>query len=321
MAKRLQLKMKILRFGLIGLGYFGKNYLRLLKEIPGAELAAVAARTQESIGKLKESIPTTAARTTNAIAILKNPDIDAVVIATPAATHFKLAKGALENGKHVLLEKPMVAGLDEAKKLRALAAKSPSTFMVGHQYIYNDYVRYLHDNIAELGKISHVIAEHLYPGPARKDIGCLWDAGTHQLAMIQCLFSPGKIISVTGKSVCMRNKGIDDFTAVAVKFEGGLAATIIMTWLSPQKTRKLTVIGSEKTAVFDDVEEKDKLVFIDRKNGKKTAPKIAAREPLQNQVGHFIRCINTGQKPLTGVESSYEITEWLDKISRSAEKN
>ncbi|MBI3036789.1 Gfo/Idh/MocA family oxidoreductase [Candidatus Woesearchaeota archaeon] len=309
--------MKPLRFGLLGLGYFGRNYLRLLQDVKDARLEAVAAKTRETLEQYRSATPKEAIKTTNASEIIKNPEIDCVVIATPAATHFKLAKEALENGKHVLLEKPMVASLDEAKKLRALAEKSPSTFMVGHQYIYNDYVRYLHNSIAELGKISHAIAEHIYNGPVRDDTGCLWDAGTHQLAMVQYLFSPGKIISAAGRSVCMRNKGIDDFTAVAAKFENGLAATIIVTWLSPKKTRKLTVIGSKKNAVFDDIEEKGKLVFIDRKNGKKTAPKIAAKEPLRNQVEHFIRCINTGQKPLTGIDSSYEIIEWLDKISRS----
>ena len=154
--------MKPLRFGLLGLGYFGRNYARLLQDIKDVRLAAVAAKTRETLEQYRSATPKEAIRTMNASEIIKNPKIDCVVIATPAATHFKLAKEALENGKHVLLEKPMVASLDEAKKLRALAAKSPSTFMVGHQYIYNDYVRYLHDNIVELGNVSHVIAEHLY---------------------------------------------------------------------------------------------------------------------------------------------------------------
>ncbi len=318
-----------MRFGLLGLGYFGKNYLRLLQEIDGIELAAVAAKTKKSLDELSGNIPKTAKRTTNAAAILNDAAIDAVVIATPPATHAELAAKALKNGKHVLLEKPLAGNLSDAKKIMTAANKSKAAFMVGHQYIYNDYIGWLHDNISSLGKVSRVIAEHLYPGPVRSDIGCLWDAGTHQLSIIQYLLEPGKLISARGKRVCIdlfnekgqsknrRLKGIDDMAAVALTFESGLDAKITVTWLSPRKIRRLTIIGSEKTAIFDDVKEKDKLTIVDRKSGKTIAPKIAAREPLRNEVEQFIRCIKTGEKPLTGIESSYEITEWLDKISRS----
>ncbi len=297
MAERFKLKMKTLRFGLIGHGYFGKNYLRLLQSIGGIKLTATAAKA-------------------NVNSVLKNQDIDAVVIATPASTHLNLALEALMNGKHVLLEKPMTTSLKEAKELKKAAAASKAIFMVGHQYVYNDYVRWLQDNHPILGKITLVVAEHLYPGPIRDDIGCMWDAGTHQLSMMQCLLNPGKIISAAGKSVCMNRKGIDDFTAAAIKFESGLSANLMISWLMPQKTRKLTVIGSEKTAVFDDVEEKNKLRITDR-NGKTETRKISSKEPLLNEAEHFIECIRTGKKPLTGIESSYEITEWLDKIERS----
>lgn len=309
--------MKNLRFGLIGLGYFGKNYLRLLQEIDGIELVAVAAKTKESLDECSSQIPKNATRTTDAKAILKNPSVDAVVIATPPATHAQFSVEALKNGKHALLEKPLADSLRNAKKIRDAAKKSKTVFMVGHQYVYNDYVKWLHDNISTLGKISQVAAEHLYNGPIRQDIGCLWDAGTHQLSMMQHLLNPGRIVSAKGKLVRMNKKGIDDFTAATIEFENGLSATMILTWLSPQKTRKLTLIGSEKTAVFDDVKENDKVTITDRHTGKQLAPKIAAKEPLRNEVEHFLHCILTGEKPMTDADSSYEITEWLEKISAS----
>ncbi len=290
--------MKKLRFGLVGLGYFGKNYLRLLKEIKGIELAAVASQSTQL----------------TASGLLKRNDIDCVVLATPVKTHFDLALEALENGKHVLIEKPMTSTLKEARELKKAAGKSNSVVMVGHQYLFNDYARFLYNNIGKLGKASNVIAEHLYNGPVRQDIGCLWDAGTHQLAMIQYLLNPGRIKTAKGMSVCRNIKGIDDFTSASIKFESGLTASLILTWLMPEKTRKLTIFGNEMTAIFDDTQEKDKLRFF----GKKTEiPKIKAKEPLRNEVEHFMDCIKNGKKPLTSVESSYQITEWLDEISKN----
>lgn len=309
-----------LRFGLIGLGYFGKNYLRLLQTINGIELVAVATRTPESLSKLP--LPKNVIKTTDVESVLKNPEIDCVVIATPPETHLKLAISALKNGKHVLLEKPMVPSLSEAKKLRDAARKSKSTFMVGHQFVYNDHIRYLRDSIESkaLGKISHVVGEHLLFN-IRNDIGCLWDAGTHQLSMLQYLFNPGKIKKATGSSVDMSGKGFDDFSSVTVKFRSGLLATIIVSWFGTEKTRNITVVGDKKVAFLDDTLPEKKLMLFSRDSPEGVAPKIAAREPLRNEIEHFIHCIATGETPLTGIDKSYEITEWLDKITRSVKRN
>lgn len=311
--------MRPLRFGLLGLGSFGKNYVRLLQSMKGAELAAIASRSEETLAKFKDSVPKTTIKTTDSSAILKNPGIDCVIIATPPSTHFSFAKEALENGKHVLLEKPMVQSLGEAKKLRIAAKKSGSTFMVGHQYVYNDFIRYLNGRIKEelFGNIRYVLGEHLC-SPARPDIGSLWDAGTHQLSMIHYLFNPGKIVEVAGRGVALSKKGFDDFTAATIKFETGLLATIIVSRFDQKKTRKLAIVGDRKMAVFDDAEEKNKLKFFPGNSGNSEPelPQVAAKEPLLNELEHFVRCVRTGETPLTGIDESYAVTEWLDKISK-----
>lgn len=314
--------MKPLRFGLFGLGYFGRNYVRLLQSIKGVELTAVCSRTAETLAKLKNSVPAAAIMTTDSSAILKNPSIDCVVIATPAQTHFSLAKKALESGKHVLLEKPMTASLEDAKKLKALVAKRKGSqaFMVGHQFVYHDYVRHLRSliNANLLGVIKCAFGEHIL-FPSRPDVGCLWDAGTHQLSMLQYLLQPGKILKVSGRSIGMPGNGgngIDDFTAAAVEFKSGLLATIIVSWRGAQKTRRLALFGEGKLAVFDDTQEKDKLKIFSR-SLEPEIPRVSAREPLRNELEHFAGCIRTGESPLTGIDGSYEITEWLDKISGS----
>ena len=313
-------KMKPLRFGLLGTGYFGKNYVRLLQGMEGVELAAIASRTKETLAKFEDSVPTSAMKTTDASAVLKNPDIDCVVIATPPSTHLSFAKGALEKGKHVLVEKPMVKSLDEAKQLSLAAKKSSSTFMVGHQYVYNDYVRYLRSviKLKSFGGIRYVLGEHL-SSPVRGDIGCLWDAGPHHLSIIHYLFDPGNIVEVTGRSVALSKSGFDDFTAATIKFETGLLATLVISWFGPEKIRKMTLVGERKMAVFDDAEEKDKLKLFQDNSGDSgyASPKIPAKEPLRNELEHFISCVRTGEPPLTGIDHGYAVVKWLDKISNA----
>jgi UDP-N-acetylglucosamine 3-dehydrogenase len=307
---------KPLRFGLIGLGYFGKNYLRLLQEIKGAELSAVCNKEEKAFLEYSSLIQKTVVKTTDANTILENPEIDCVVIATPPGTHLELAMKALQNGKHVLLEKPMTPTLEEAKNLRDAVKKTKLTFMVGHQYCYNDHLTWLHDNINLLGKPSLVIANHLYSGPIRKDIGCFFDAGTHQLSMIQYLLNPGRVVEAEGRKVSLGKNRIEDFATATARFENGLVASITTTWLSPEKTRKFSIFGSKKTAVFDDVDD-EKLRIYTSSSSVPEIPKVKAKEPLRNQVEHFIESITKNQIPTTNIDKSLEIAENLDKIWKS----
>ena len=216
----------------------------------------------------------------------------------------------------------MTTSLEEARQLKALVEKrkGKQTFMVGHQFVYHDHVRYLRSLIDgidgnSIGNVRYAFGEHML-FQSRPDVGCLWDAGPHQLSMLQYLLSPGKIVKVVGRSVAMSDAGSDDFTAATVEFKSGLLATIIVSWFGAKKTRKLTVVGDKKVSVFDDVEKKDKLKLFSHSAGLEI-PKISAKEPLRNELEHFVHCIKTGEMPLTGADSSYEIAEWLDKISRS----
>src|SRR3989344_3324936 len=321
-----------INFAVIGAGRFGKHYIRNLQDIGGAELFGVAANTRKTLDSIKNDVDSSTILTDNDDSLIKNKNVDCVVIATPPSTHFGLAKKALEAGKNVLVEKPMVAGLKDAKLLKGIVKKHKSTFMVGHQYIYNDYVNYLDSSVKKglIGEPEIVIAKYLYPEPIRDDIGCFWDAGTHYMSIIQHLFNPGPITEVKGKSFSVISK-FDDFTSAIIKFRSGLTASLAVSWIYPEKTRKFMVLGTKQAAVFDDFEEKDKLKFfpisnkiknnslyetIDSNKVKSIIPDIKAKEPLRNEIEHFIGCIKNNKKPLTGIEHSYQITEWLDKVSR-----
>lgn len=307
-----------LRFGVIGTGYFGKHYVRLLNEIEGAELIA------------------TANRSSGPEIVLNNPQIDCVVIATPVSTHFDLAKRALEAGKHVLVEKPMTASLREAEALQEIVRKSGRIFMAGHQYLYNDYVRHLKTRIDEgiLGRVKYVFAEHLYHGPIRYDVGCFWETATHELAVIDYLFGSQKIKDVRGKALDFYGSGRDDFTTAVVTFASGISATIITSWFYPEKVRRMVIGGEKGLAIFDERNPAGALQFIHTAypaaqdlgersyffkiaDDKKTIPQIKAGEPLRNELEHFIECVRSGAAPLTDIEHGVRITRYLDTIMNS----
>jgi|SRR3989344_3062301 len=304
-----------LRFGLIGLGNFGRHYARLLQNIDGAELTAIANISSEKFKLFENILPKNIIKTTDTIGLINNPKIDCVVIASPSSTHASLAKQALSAGKHVLVEKPMAITLAEASELKKIAERSKNTFMAGHQYVYNDFVIFLKKYIGNgvLGKINSVSAEHAL-SPVRTDVGCFMDVAPHPLSIINYLFNSGSIINVEAKSDF--KNGLDYATNAKISFESGLTARLNLSWLGREKIRKLTLVGENGTAVFDDNAEKDKLKIFVRGKAPEV-PEILAKEPLRNQIEYFISCISTGKTPMTGMESSYRVSEWLDKVQNT----
>lgn len=316
-----------LKFGVIGVGHFGKHYARLLQEIKEVELTAVAS---PGIASRKLILPRSVKKFSDPGLLIKDPDIDCVVIATPVSSHYKLAVSALKAGKHVLLEKPMTRTLREAKKLQKVVAQSSLVFMVGHQYLYNDFIRHLKEKLDQkiLGKISHIFAEHLYPGPIRPDVGCFWDAAGHELAILQYLFGPLTVKEVKGKTVEIGGRG-DDFSVAEIifipprharaGFTNELTVTMVVSRFYPEKTRRFSIVGDKGAVIFDDQrDEKLKFYFysriLDVSKMKTSTPKIAAAEPLRNELEHFIYCAKNKKTPLTNIEHGVSITEMLHKI-------
>src|SRR3989344_3453905 len=244
-----------LQFGIIGLGYFGKNYARLLQEIPGVNLVAVADKSGIILEKNEINLRDDIKKSLNPDEIINNKAINCVVIVTPPSTHCDLIVRALRAGKHVFVEKPMVVSGAEAKAVEKELKKNPNLiFMVGFQYIFNDYIRYLKKALDEkmLGKVSYVVAENFYFGPLRKDVGCFADAGVHELSILEYLFNPGDIKKSSRTSFSVRNNKTDDFTAVAIVFNNGIKAHITASWFMPEKSRKMTIVGEKGVVIFND---------------------------------------------------------------------
>lgn len=297
--------MKEISCAVIGAGRFGKHYVRLLGEAKGAKLVAVGGREnwQETIVQ---------------------PDINAVIIATPVSTHFEIARMALEAGKHVLLEKPMTSTLAEAEGLERIVKAQKRIFLVSHQYLYNDYINRVKEEIGRgvFGKILYFFAEHLYPGPIRNDVGCFWETAPHELAIIDYLFRPEKILQSNGRAIGFYGNGRDDFASANVAFSGDLYTSLVVSWLAPEKVRRFTFVGEKGAAVFDERQDA-KLKFYfpattqsSFKDANIIIPTVDAQEPLRNQLEHFIRCIRNGEKPLTGIDHAMRVMKMLNVISK-----
>ena len=326
-----------LRCAVIGAGYFGRNYIRLLQEMPDVLLSAVASRSNPPAKKNISDLPSQVRYCTDAREVFSDATIDCVVIATPASSHATLATAALEQGKHVLVEKPMAMSVQEAERITEAARKSGRIFMVGHQYLYNDYVRELKRMIdgGVLGGARYVIAERMSFGPIRSDVGCFWETAGHDLAIIEYLFSPGTVKKSHTILSDLAGSGRDDFASAGIVFESGLVAAMAVSWFAPEKTRRMTITGDKGMAVFDEMRPEQLRIFrhpypapADRSGGQSVFPKmdgeemvtpvINAREPLRSQLEHFIACIRTGEEPVTGIEHGLRVTTAMESISHGA---
>lgn len=319
-----------MRFGIIGVGHFGAHYVRLLQEMKDAELVGVAARSIMEIPELPETIQ----KYESIDALFSDSAIDCVIIATPPSLHAQFAIGALKEGKHVLIEKPMAVSVAEAQAIADAAEKSGRVCMIGHQYCYNDYIRQLKKEIEQktIGDIKYIFAEHLYPGPVRLDIGCLWETATHELAIIDYFFPTARVVKIVGQMIDITSDGHDDAATIVITFDNNIVMTIFTTWFAPQKMRRMIMGGTKGMAVFDEKEEHPLVLFrhaypeqespelhtshffkITEKE--KYIPHVDAREPLRNELTHFIKCIREQNIPITGVRHGLRVTKLLDEIT------
>jgi predicted dehydrogenase len=304
---------KSLRFGVIGVGRFGRHYVRLLQDIKGAKLRAVSHISQKYEEEVSCLLPKEVKQYQELAGMLRDPDLDAVIIATPASTHFELAKRALESGKHVLVEKPMVTSITEAEALREIVGQSSKVFMVGHQFVYHDYLQYLRKELEKgiFGKIKNIKAEHMYPGPGREDVGVFWDAAPHEFAILDFLLGPSSIKKVSGKKKYTFGKQVEDQVFAEIEFADGVNFELILSSTASVKIRRMELWGDKGSAFFDDMEVKDKLKL--HWNGQYLTPEISAGEPLRNQLGHFIYCVSKNQRPFTDIEHGIRVVRALDK--------
>jgi predicted dehydrogenase len=308
----------------LGCGYWGPNLLRNFSAQPGCLVRWVADEDPKRRAYVAANFPRT--KTTSSWQdVVNDPQVDAVVIATPASTHYDLAKACLEAGKHIFVEKPLAMSLKAADDLLQLAASRGLTLMLGDTFVYNAAVRHLKRLLVngELGEIYYIYCQRLNLGLIRTDVNAWWNLAPHDISILLYLMDWELPISVSARGMDYIQPGIEDVVFATLTWASGVSAHIQVSWLDPGKTRKVTVVGSRKMVVYDDVIDNKIAVYdkgIDRiaKPGKSmdydhfdnfqllhragdiSMPRIDFQEPLKVETSHFLECLRTGQTPMTG---------------------
>jgi predicted dehydrogenase len=323
----------------IGVGYWGPNILRNLVTNEKCTIKTVVDLSKERrdyVSKLYPSI-----RVTDRIdEAIQDHEIDGVVIATPVRSHFDLSMMALTAGKHILVEKPLATSVAEVEEIGRLSKEKSLVAMVGHTFLFNDAVRYMKKLIdsKEIGDVRCVYSQRLNLGRIRSDVDALWNLAPHDISIIQYWLGDPQPVSVVRHGLSFIQEGIDDVVFMNLVYPNNIMASIHVSWLDPQKTRLMVVIGSKKMVIYDDTAE-NKIVIhdkgIDRKietnqgtgsgnpaiesfdyrTGDVFIPEIDFKEPLGVEIDHFLDCIQNGTACLTGVDHAKRVVEILSAPS------
>jgi len=316
-----------LRVGLIGFGYWGPNLARNLGEIRGVTLAAVADRSSARREAAGARHPGTFLFD-DPLELIARPDIQAVVVATPVATHYELGLAALEAGKDVLIEKPLAATGAEAELLVEVAQREARVLMVDHTYVYAGAVRKIAELIdrGELGEIRYYDSLRINLGLFQTDVSVIWDLAIHDVALLQFLLRR-RFLSVQATGGCHLGEGVESVAHLTLGLDGDAQAHVNVSWISPVKLRQTIIVGDRKMLLYDDLEPDEKIKVYDRgvvfdedrpallrdyRIGDMWAPRVDRREALAGVCAHFVDCVRRRARPLTGGAEGVESVRVLE---------
>ena len=320
-----------LRVGVAGLGYWGPNLARNFASIEGCELAWLCDASEQARARVAPLFP--AARASGELSeLLGDPDLDAVVLATPVPTHAELAVAVLESGKDCFVEKPLATTALDAERALAAAERTGRTLMVGHLLEYHPAVTRLKELIAreELGPLYYVYGNRLNLGKLRADENALWSLGAHDVSVVLHLIDEEPEECVAQGASFVR-EGVQDVVFCYLRFPSGIVAHLHLSWLDPHKERRLTVVGAKRMATFDDMLIEGKLTIYDKgfdedtrswgeyitRSGDTFSPRIPNVEPLRVECEHFIECLRTGAAPRSDGHSGLRVVRVLESLQRS----
>jgi predicted dehydrogenase len=328
----------MIRFGVIGYGYWGPNIVRNLLGLEGAQLVAICDQNEAALKKVQGAYPGVRA-TTNSDDILNAADIDVVAVITPVWTHFELAKKALLNGKHVFVEKPFTSTAAQAEELVDIAAQRNLQIMVDHTFLFTGSVRKIREltDAGELGKIYYYDSTRVNLGLFQSDVDVLWDLAPHDLSIIDYLVGkPSEAVVATGESHF--NNGLVDVAYMTIYYPDNVIAHINVNWLSPVKVRMTLIGGEKKMIVWNDLVNDEKIRVYDRgvkvtspegvnalkvgyRSGDMWAPKVEATEALKLELGYFVNCINKNEVPMNDGLAGLRVVRMLEAAQESLTKN
>lgn len=322
------------RVGTVGFGYWGPNLVRNIDRLGDAELVAACDLSEANLAKLAGMYPGVAT-TTDLDALLADYDLDAVVVATSAPSHFAIASKVIAAGKHCFVEKPLTLTSREAEALVLAADQAGVTLMVGHLMEYHSAINWIKDYIAsgDMGEVLYVYMQRLNLGKVRTEENAFWSLAPHDVSIVLYILGEAPdYVSANGAAYV--TPGVQDTVFANLHFPSGKMANIHVSWLDPHKVRKLTVVGTKKMLVFDDMEATEKIWIYDRgvgapdaamaygedltlRFGDITVPWVSMSEPLAIEVQHFMDCCRSGETPRSDGRDGLRVVRVLEAVDES----
>jgi predicted dehydrogenase len=322
--------------GVVGLGYWGPNIARAFGNLPGAKLTWLCDRDASALARAQARHPE--ARVTDSLdELLADDDLDAVVIATPPTTHAELALEALRKDKHVFVEKPLALNARDADRVTAEAERRNRCLLVGHVLLHHPAIRKLKELVEtnELGDVYYLYANRQNLGKVRSDENALWSLGPHDIAVLLYLLDD-QPVEVSARGDCYLQEGVADVVFCHLRFATGITAHLHLSWLDPHKFRKLTVVGSKRMAVVDDMENERKLTiyesnafvppkadfgeYVQVRFGDIVCPRLSNDEPLRLECEHFIAGIRSSTPALASSREGSAVVHVLEALQSSLDR-
>jgi len=333
--------MNLPKIAVIGSGSWGFNHVRTFYSLPDCELVGVSDLIEKNRQRVKKQFPNLTIQE-DYRRFIEDSDVDAVVVATSAETHFQIAKDVLLAGKHCFVEKPITLNINEAEELVKLAQEKNLVLMVGHLLLYHSAVDYLKNLVDDkkIGDVLYIYSQRVNLGKVRSTENALWSFAPHDVSIMLHLINAKPLrVSATGQTFLQKKNSIYDVVFFTVYFDNGAFGHGQVSWLDPHKIRKFTIVGSEKMVTFDDMEIREKIRIYDKgvdasnvtydsfaeslvlHDGDITIPKINLGEPLKREDSHFIDCIVNHKKPLTDGQNGLDVLKVLVAAQQSLEND
>jgi predicted dehydrogenase len=327
-------------FAVVGTGYWGGNYVRLLSQLSETELLAIVDVSQERLDAFGTRFPDVA-KYHDIDPILAREEIGSVVVCTNPGSHFDVTKRLLQAGKHVLVEKPMTLEADTSQILVNIAKEKGVTLMVGHIFLYHPAVEKMKSYIlcGDLGDVHYLYSQRTNLGPIRKDVNALWDLAPHDISIFNYLLDSQPIwVSAVGTRFLSNYS--EDAGFIVLGYQNGVLGNIHVSWADPHKVREVVAVGSKQRISFNDTSPDEKVRVFEKgvaasatayadygeyqlliRDGDVISPKIPAVEPLKSEVMHFIECVHNGTQPLTDGENGLSVVRIMEAVNESVQKN
>jgi predicted dehydrogenase len=324
------------KFGVVGYGYWGPNVVRNLQSIAGAEVVLVCDQSSASRRRVHKAYPSIYV-SGEVEEVVASPDIDAIAIVTPVWTHFELAKAALENGKHIFVEKPFTSNVVQAERLIELSQQKNLKIMVDHTFLFTGAVKKIKQLLQEggLGRLYYYDSTRVNLGLFQHDINVVWDLAPHDLSIMDYLIehSPEALVATGQKHL----NGFEDVAFITLYFPDSIIAHVNVNWLSPVKIRTTLIGGEKKMLVWNDLEADEKVKVYDKgvdiatreglyellvnyRSGDMWAPQLEQVEALRQELTYFVRCISDGSDPLNDGVAGLRVVRMLEAANKSLRK-